>query len=633
MRTYGGKATSVVVMCVLLNLSVVLALFGSLNNSLILSNESEVHGIDPYVNPLHNVNLEEGETGEEGGLEIDSSCHQSMKFADHASLRQYLMTSSQQNWTWIHSNWVHRLTLGGPEPDLNGPSSSDYSPTNIQVQGVDEPDIVKTDGRYVYVISRYDLVILQAYPGEEAEVLSRIHSEQPLAEMFVSGSRLVLFKNHNGTQVSVYDIESRTDPQLIATMSLSGHYLDSRRIDDRVYVVARQYAWWYGSRKKPIALPVIGKDNLTRAVGASEICHFGEASPIYQFTLIASIDLQTNNLQAKAYLIDGSQTLYVSKNNIYLAHIDHSSSLAEIENRSAATVIHKISIDQGDIEYAGSGYIPGRLLNQFSMDEDNGNLRVATTTGRFWRTDSVSRNNVYVLDEAFQIVGRLEDLAPGERIYSARFIGDRCYLVTFKKVDPFFVINLANPESPEVLGELKIPGYSDYLHPYDENHIIGLGKDTYDMGDFAWYQGLKLSLFDVTNVSDPKEVSKYIIGDRGTHSYALYDHKAFMFSKSKDLLVIPISLYEVEDKNAPPQTSGRFVWQGAHVFTITTESGFVLKGRITHMDYDVGVGDDWRATSHIKRALYIEDEIYTISEKMVKVNKMDTLEEVARVGL
>jgi len=226
------------------------------------------------------------------------------------------------------------------------------------------------------------------------------------------------------------------------------------------------------------------------------------------------------------------------------------------------------------------------------------------------RSDN-SRNRVYVLDEDLKIIGKLEDLAHGEKIYSARFVGKRAYVVTFKKVDPLFVIDLSNAENPKVLGYLKIPGYSDYLHPYDENHVIGIGKEAVDASDsdrsgrnldFAWYQGVKVSLFDVSDVENPREIGKLVIGDRGTDSLVLNDHKALLFDKEKKLLVIPVSVAEIdrskyrecsseelEDYNSynyclTPNTYGEHVWQGAYVLNIDLENGISIRGKITHFD-------------------------------------------------
>jgi uncharacterized secreted protein with C-terminal beta-propeller domain len=320
----------------------------------------------------------------------------------------------------------------------------------------------------------------------------------------------------------------------------------------------------------------------------------------------------------------------------------------EISRETEKTVVQKIGIENGNIEYRGKGEVPGRLLNQFSMDENNGYFRVATTVqGTWnWRTGeqaSPSTNNVYILDSSMNTAGKLEDLAPGESIYSARFMGDRCYLVTFKKTDPLFVIDLSDPYNPGVLGKLKIPGYSDYLHPYDENHIIGIGKETVEAEewgrDFAWYQGVKLSLFDVSDVENPKEISKYVIGDRGTDSYALHDHKAFLFSRDKKLLVIPILLAEINEEQypggVPDNAYGEYVFQGAYVFSLDLESGFQLKGTVTHVE-DGSLeksGWYWYSPYSVQRSLYIGDSLYTVSQGMVKANSMDGLNELAKVSL
>jgi len=228
--------------------------------------------------------------------------------------------------------------------------------------------------------------------------------------------------------------------------------------------------------------------------------------------------------------------------------------------------------------------------------------------------------------------------------FTARFIGEKAYLVTFKKIDPFFTLDLSDPYNPEILGSLKIPGYSNYLHPFDENHIIGIGKDTVesDSPDFAWYQGLKIALFDVSDFENPKELDKVIIGDRGTDSPALYDHKAFLFDLEKELLVIPVSLYEIgsEIKDIYDEKEGsqygEFTYQGAYVYRLNLD-GFEFKGRITHMDDEDMKQNDWywwwSSSSYIYRSMYIDDILYTISEKMIKMNNLDDLNEINEVEL
>jgi uncharacterized secreted protein with C-terminal beta-propeller domain len=279
------------------------------------------------------------------------------------------------------------------------------------------------------------------------------------------------------------------------------------------------------------------------------------------------------------------------------------------------------------------------------MDEYNTFFRIATTTGYSWDNNNPSKNNIFVLDENLVQVSSIEDIASGEQIYSARFLGDKAYLVTFKNTDPFYTIDMSDPYNPEILGYLKIPGYSNYLHPYDETHIIGIGKDTIESGNpnFAWYQGIKIALFDVSDFENPVEVDKIIIGDRGTDSPALYDHKAFLFSKEKELLVIPISLYEIneETKNKydtfPGPDYGEFTFQGAFVFKLNL-NGFEYRGRITHADDDEKLEyENWwywgTASSYITRSLYIENILYTISNSMVKMNSLLDLAEINSVEL
>jgi len=291
----------------------------------------------------------------------------------------------------------------------------------------------------------------------------------------------------------------------------------------------------------------------------------------------------------------------------------------EIAKELEKTVVHKISVSGNQIEYKTKGEVPGYVLNQFSMDEHDSYFRVATTTNSWdWRGNPV--NNVYVLDENMKIVGRLEDLAKGERIYSVRFIGDRAYMVTFRQVDPLFVIDLSNPTNPQVLGYLKIKGVSDYLHPYDETHLIGVGRDANEEGRIT---GMKLSLFDVSDVSNPKEVSKYVIGGDGAYVYseALYDHKAFLFSKSKNLLVLPIQI-----SGGVMLESGKWEsWQGAYVFNLDLENGFVLKGKITHVNETAESEYYYDYQSQVRRSLYMDNVLYTISSRMIKMNDLGNI--------
>jgi inhibitor of cysteine peptidase len=309
------------------------------------------------------------------------------------------------------------------------------------------------------------------------------------------------------------------------------------------------------------------------------------------------------------------------------------------------TTILKYDLKDGRITSAGTGSVRGHILNQFSMDEHDDYFRIATTVGEVWNTVRPAKNNIYVLDNSLHTVGALEDLAPGEKIYSSRFMGDRCYLVTFKKVDPLFVIDLSVPQSPKVLGKLKIPGYSDYLHPYDETHVIGIGKDAVDASegevsnrglDFAWYQGVKMAIFDVSDVEHPKEMYKELIGDRGTESPVLSDHRAFLFDREKGLLVLPITLAEVKGPRTSPYQQGDYVFQGAYVYKVDLSSGFMLWGKVTQYDSNEVFeksGYYFYGDRSITRSLYIGNVLYTLSSTRLQANDLDTLTKIKAIDL
>jgi inhibitor of cysteine peptidase len=530
-------------------------------------------------------------------------------------------------------------------PQAADGSATEYSATNVQVRGVDEADFVKNDGEYVYLISGEKLVIVDAYPAGTAGILSETDLSGQPAEIFLSGDRLVVFSTvqdqtmvkpgtsmapvpywREVTVATIYDVSNRSRPVVEREMTFSGSYYDSRMIGDYVYAITTEPVRWYGP--EPV-IPVV-KD------GSTEI-----APPVYYFDLpygsfvyntISSFSVKDDqHPEAETFLSGYSTTLFVSTGNLYIAYqkqipyqrwetirplpVDQAAG-ADIPQEG--TIIHRFAIERGDVTYRATGDVPGHLLNQFSMDEDSGNLRVATTIEGWNSRGSWQFNNVYVLDPDMKTMGKLEYIAPDERIYSTRFVGDRLYMVTFKRIDPFFVIDLSDPEHPGILGELKIPGYSDYLHPYDENHIIGIGKETEgnEWGGIS-VAGLKLALFDVTDVNNPCLVDKVEIGDAGTDSEALRDHKAFLFDKDKNLLVIPVSevtIIPTRDYPGSPYTHG--YWQGAYVFGITPESGFVLKGKVTHAE-DESPYYSWESDETVLRSLYMDDVLCTISRQSI----------------
>jgi inhibitor of cysteine peptidase len=590
------------------------------------------------------------------------------KFTSYQQLQSFIETNTQSQYATSRYSNTWGTFPGGAVPapspfNTLGPtdSSPDYSATNIQVAGVDEADIVKTDGEYIYVVSGNKTIIARAYPPEQAQVVSEIQVTGTVSGIFVNGDRLVVFGDEtpyypyndgiresssvayyllSKTFVKVYDISDRGNPRLERDVSTDGQYLSSRMIGDYVYVVISEPV--YGEDNQ-VELPRVypGGSEKGTEIPATDIYYSDVSDYYYVYTTIMAINTQ-NNHQKPTYetiLLGASSNLYVSLNNIYLTFPVWGSNLGD----GQGTSIYRIEVAGDNITYVASGQVPGMVLNQFSMDEYDGYFRIATTTGYVSKTgEATSQNHIYTLNMALNITGSLDNLAPGEKIYSARFMGDRCYLVTFKKVDPLFVVDLSDPYHPAVLGYLKVTGYSDYLQPYDETHIIGIGKETVEAeeGDFAWYQGVKISLFDVSDVSHPVEISHYVIGDRGTDSPVLYDHKALLFDESRNLLVIPVSVAEIDEnqypQGVPSNAYGQTVWQGAYVFNITLGQGIQLKGKITHIENPADLGQGYYysySPFSIQRSLYIGDVLYTISDSEIMMNNLDNLDYINEVQL
>ena len=521
----------------------------------------------------------------------------------------------------------------------------DYSGTNIQVEGVEEADIVKTDGAYIYLAKGKSVLIVKAYPAEEAQIVTEIDVDLTVQDLYVAGDKLVVFSyvepytvfydvvmpeyenEKPKTRVEVYDILDRSSPELERALTIDGLYFNSRLIGDHVYFIVTNPAY---IDEDVVVLPTIREGKAWCVVEAEDVWYPNITRGWVNYHTITALNVQDPDAEvnAETFLLDEGTNLYVSLENLYIVSY----------NWSEGSVITKIGIEDGGITFKANGTVPGYVLNQFSMDEHKGYFRIATTSNN-WRRGGEG-NNVYVLDEALNTVGSLEGLAPGEEIYSARFMGDRCYLVTFRKVDPLFAIDLSDPENPMVLGKLKIPGFSNYLHPYDEDTLIGVGKETEEakQGDFAWHQGIKISLFDVSDVENPRELAKIEIGDRGSDSPALYNHHAFLFSRARNLLVIPILEAQIDEDDfageVPPNCYGDFVYQGAYVFDVSRE-GIELRGQVTHIDDDslLRSGYWFDSEYEVERSLYIEENLYTISQGRIKINDLGTLEEVTTVEL
>lgn len=530
-----------------------------------------------------------------------------------------------------YPKWAEEsVDAGTPVPPAAGGTDSrnEYSTTNVQVAGIDESDIVKTDGKNIYVIANKVLYIVPATQPDLGLAHASVSLDYYPQGMFVHQDKLVVFGQdsryspypwissispdywpgyRNQLVVSVYSVQQDLSVKLDKNIFADGSFNTARLSDGIVYMVSNHYPEFYeavnaeeAAANIPHIAEVSGKgrpqDSEYRPMAdCNQISFYGNTGNT--FTTVISLDLNQAAEPNTKVLVGGADTIYMSRNNLYLTTPEYLQAEGNTQPTQCSfwesvtgqcyqdftpstvfrevnsTAIFRMEVDGQNLKFAAAGEVAGRLLNQFSIDEHSGFLRVATTqtSSRGFATN----NSMFVLDMDLQEVGAVTGLARDENIYSVRYIGDRAYMVTFRTVDPLFVIDLSVPQQPKVLGELKIPGYSDYLHPYDQNHIIGFGRDANELTGRVG--GLKMALFDVRDPANPREVAKEIIGGSGSDSPLLRDHKALLFDREQDLLVIPVILYS--DSYIP-----EFV--GFNVYGLNTRDGFSLKKAITATSAD-----------------------------------------------
>jgi len=530
--------------------------------------------------------------------------------------------------------------LQAPAPVMES-SASDYSGTNVQVEGVDEADIIKTDGEYLYQVKNNEILIIKAYPAAELSVKARVQLAENPQDIFIDGNRLVVisneyvvypyrsesrmesdkmimppYPNQNGLTISTYDTSSKTSPVKLDTFKMEGSYISSRKIGNSVYVISSQSVY---APCKPVYY--INDTRIEKSY--SEIRYFPDI--IHDtFLHIGKVNIgSSGKFTQETYLSSGS-SIYCSADNLYVtaAEYDYGYKFYDYRTPRESTLIFKFNLADS-IKYSAKGLVQGTLLNQFSMDEYDGHFRIATTTNQWSSNDS--QNAVYILNNNLDPVNSITGIAPGERIYSTRFLGDRLYMVTFRQLDPFFVIDL-DPQNPRVLGKLKIPGFSSYLHPYKDNYVLGLGYDTALTKSGGVIQGgIKVALFDVSDVNNPREINQAVIGTVGSSSEACDNHRAFLLYN--DLLAFPANVYAIDSGSS---YYGAFEFQGAYIYSVS-EKGLSYKGRVTHLSQedDLKAGDYWYDNNkNVRRIVVIGGNLYTISADLIKVNDRSTLQEI-----
>ncbi|WP_408006293.1 beta-propeller domain-containing protein [Pseudalkalibacillus sp. A8] len=550
--------------------------------------------------------------------------------------------------------------------DSNG--SRTFSETNVQLKGIDEPDLVKNDGTFLYQVLENRVVITQAYPADEMKQVSTItfparefgpqelilyedrlvvigHSYKEMRAIKDSGNSasdsFLLPMNHT-LKAIIYEIKDRSNPILEREVEIEGSYVSARRSDDFLYLISSHYPNFWSLEEKEnedIDLRPRVRDSSnqkgTRYIDYERI-NFLPHSKDTNFTIISSIPINKPKEEANftTYLGSGNQ-LYMSHENLYLAVNTYPDMSGDSQIAySPDTTIYKFSVDRNKVHFKYSTEIEGSVLNQFSMDEYDGNFRIATTEGDSWNEKNPSSNHLFIFDDRLKKIGEITGLAKGERIYSARFMNERIYIVTFKQVDPLFVIDASDPTKPEVKGELKIPGFSNYLHPYDGNHIIGFGHNTKLVKDasrnepIVQIDGIKISIFDVSDMNKPVEKFTEIISGNGTYSPLNHDHRALLFDKNQNLFAFPIHIYNYKEGK---QADENF-FQGALIYKIDLDKGFKLATSLSHFQ-SKGGADHRQWESEIQRLVYINDTIYSLSRNKILAHDLTTYKEIGELNL
>lgn len=610
-----------------------------------------------------------------------------------------------------------------PEGDAGG-GARDWSDTNVQVAGVDEPDLVKTDGNLVYALGDGRVQILDAWPAAETRRIAVVQVEGTPKGLLLHEGRLLVFSSvprpaegpapgapawptwpaggdctygydcvpsgdGNASKLTLLDVSEPAHPRVLREVTFNGSYLAARRIGASVHAVvalperivpglelwpSSGYCDGTGEDGTRAAFERLRRENRARieeadlggwVPSARDVRHGAEGDVVDAdvlggcpgfyasaegegagFVSIASLSSAgdgplsvTTALGRPGFVYAGPDALYLASPHAWRG--GGSWFWAEPETSPEATTVHAFRLADAPSprsEYAGSGLVEGRVLSSFSLDEHGGALRIATTTGHL--PDPATRSAVTVLRDTggrLEEVGRVDGIAPGEDIRAVRFDGARGFVVTFKKTDPLFVLDLAEPAAPAIAGELKVPGFSTYLHLVDPGHLLTLGFDAADQGDFAWFTGFQLQLFDVADPAAPALAYRELIGTRGSTSEAATDHLAFNYFAPRSLLALPMVICEGGD--ASGGYGATMTFSGLMVYRVRPDEGFTYLGGVAHAEpetpgtYGDGCWTWWTdASTPVKRSIFLEDWVLSFTERELRVQDTRALgADLARV--
>ncbi len=590
--------------------------------------------------------------------------------------KHYWKTSPQLNATMDMAETKKETSNSIASNKLSWISDWDYSKTNTQVKWVDESDIVKTDGKYIYYFSNKTRMELSSRQKNNKYIYIVSTKNKKLVkkikvpdtfhdvELYLNNGKLIVsaswysrwdyrwyyINRHQKTYTIVYNVANIPNLKLEKIYMIDWYLSKSRMIWDYVYVVSQNYfdIPFHDFKKaddiqikadkiipKKIDLSYTknkAKQNFKKfpfhlSTGKVASCNEIEYilpdeksmekydfSPSYNIISVINTKNPEQEVQTKVLTTDNAE-MYMSTKNMYLTSYLYNDTrfscpantdcFMPYYNKGTNTLIHKFGINSSKIDYKKSTLVPGVPLTQYSMDEYKGNFRILTQTDNWDSWERKKFTGLYILDKDLKLAGKLENLGNNENFKSSRYIGDKLFMVTFRDVDPFFVIDVADPKNPKVLGELKIPGYSTYLHPYDENHIIWLWYDTFqNKWGGTQNAGLKLDLYEInydkkcgdSNLTDTEKAKcekwdyKWIIakqkfskvfGGKWSESEALHNPRMFMWNAGKEKLFLPVTLRDYDDDYNPKD-----FFQGMIAFNVNKNSGIREDYRVTNIDLE-----------------------------------------------
>ncbi|MBQ8502885.1 MAG: beta-propeller domain-containing protein [Clostridia bacterium] len=494
-------------------------------------------------------------------------------------------------------------------------SSQEYGTTNVQTEGVDEGDIIKNDGRYIYIISgsyKYEsrLKIIDTQTMQlsyNGKIQTERNTQATVKEIYVNGDTLTVIYTSDGnndtatetldtvTYVDIYDISDRTDPKKITGISQDGYFRSSRMTGTVLYTLSTYYV--IAENEEDVekhAVPMINGKSLDGAC----VYHFDDDSATY--TVITALDTSSRNGESTSLAVLGDlNDIYCSESTLYTLCTKLGTDPGD---ETIKTEITSFSLNGLNIKCMAKGEVPGSFNNSYSFDEYNGYLRAATT--RYDSTSYKDVSSIYVLDKDLKIVGSCENLGDDEQIKSVRFMGNKGYIVTFRQTDPLFSLDLSDPTNPKVTGELKLPGYSTYLHPLSDNCLLGIGYGGDE--ESADTNNLKIALFDISDMTKPVLLDDFII--ECASSEVNYEPKALIHYKEKNIIGIPVTDYN---------NYGSAGLNAVKSFAIISYT----KNELSQI---TGFVHNTTGSTEFFRGTYIGDSLYTVDEFKVIEHSLST---------